>query len=211
LTEFTAPLRHKLEAGHPGHPDYAELEVPLHIGFGEPSGLWLWTPEDWRGFHFRLYVEGGQESTAHLNVRLEPAGMPVGEAYANARFLQALHAGSGALVFTMLEPQRDSVTAAELPLIRDQDALAQIEAQLRFLGDLVAVDEATGAGLVYPREPSTEDVRIARRAAEAVRKGWITEPVESIRLVPTAEGASSLPLDLGPETVVTLAINAGGP
>ena len=115
LTEFTAPLRHKLEAGHPGHPDYAELEVPLHVGFGEPSGLWLWTPEDWRGFHFRLYVEGGQESTAHLNVRLEPAGMPVGEAYANARFLQALHAGSGALVFTMLEPQRDSVTAAELP------------------------------------------------------------------------------------------------
>jgi hypothetical protein len=59
-------------------------------------------------------VEGGQGSTAHLKVGLEPAGMSVAEAYADARFLQALHVGGGKLVFTMLEPRRDSVTAALL-------------------------------------------------------------------------------------------------
>ncbi len=215
MPEPGVPLRHKLEAGRPGSPDYAALEVPLHLGFGQRADLWLWTPEDPRGFRLRLYVEeGDQASRAHLNVGLEPAGLPVAEAYANARFLYALHAGSGRLVFTMLEPRRDSVVVAELPLIKDDpEALAQLEAQLRFLDDLVAVDEATGAGLVYPREPArAEDVRGARRAAEAVRKGWISEPVENVRLVPTAEGARALPLDEGgPEAVLTLTIEDAGP
>lgn len=39
LTEFSTPLRHKLEAGRPGRPGYAALEVPLHVRFDEPSGL----------------------------------------------------------------------------------------------------------------------------------------------------------------------------
>ena len=139
LTEFSTPLRHKPEAVRPGRPDYAALEVPLHVRFDEPSGLWLWTPEDLRGFRFHLYVKGGQGSTRHLSVKLEPAGMPVAEVYANARFLflYALHAGSGDLVFTMLEPRRERFKVAELPLIPDQEVLAQLEAQLRFLDDLV--------------------------------------------------------------------------
>lgn len=137
--------------------------------------------------------------------------MPVAEVYGNARFLYALHAGSGDLVFTMLEPLRKRFKVAELPLIPDQEVLAQLEAQLRFLDDLVTVEEATGAGLIYPPQPSAEDVRIAQRAAEAMRKGWITEPVKSVRLSPTAEGVQSLPLDGDPEAIVSVTINISGP
>jgi hypothetical protein len=87
---------------------------------------------------------------------------------------------------------------------------AKLDAQISFLEDLVAVAEATGQRLVYPSSPDAGDVRDARRAADAVRKGWVTERVENVRLTPTAGGARSLPLD-DPDAVLTLAIESAEP
>lgn len=76
----------------------------------------------------------------------------------------------------------------------------------RFLRDLAAVREATGAELVSPGEPEAEDLRTAHLVAEVVRTGWVTERVESLKLTPTPEGARNIPLQGGDDPVT---ISAG--
>jgi hypothetical protein len=188
---LSRPLRHRLAVSGPNH---ASLEVPLQVDESRDPDFWVQTPEDVEGFELRLFIDDVTKE-ANLRVSIEYVGLPVKLALHYARFLYALHSAKGKLTFTMLEPRRQKIDVAELPLFEDDSTKAKLEVTLKYLEDLVAISEATGAELIYPSQLDTEDVRDARRVAEIVRTGWVTERVEVLRLTPTLEGVRNLPLE----------------
>lgn len=196
------PLRHRLTVSGPVH---ASLEVPLQVDKSRDPDYWVQTPENVEGFEFRLFIDHATKE-ANLRVSLEYIGLPVERALRYARFLYALHSAKGKLTFTMLEPRQQKFDVAELPLFEDDSTKAKLEVTLKYLEDIVAVSEATGAELIYQSQLDAEDVRDARRVADIVRTGWITERVEDLRLTPTPEGVRNLPLEEG--SVVMIAVES---
>lgn len=188
---LSRPVRHRLTVSGPNH---ASLEVPLQADESRNPDLWVQTPEDVEGFEFRLFIDHATKE-ANLKVRIEYVGLQVEKALRYARFLYALHSAKGKLTFTMLEPRQQKFDVAELPLFEDDSTKAKLEVTLKYLEDLVAISEATGADLIYPSQLDAEDVRDARRVAEIVRTGWVTEHVKALRLTPTPEGVRNLPLE----------------
>lgn len=170
------------------------MEVPLQLDEGRDPDFWVQTPEDVEGFEFRLFIDHATKE-ANLRISIEYVRLPVEKALRYARFLYALHSAKGKLTFTKLEPRRQKFDVAELPLFEDDRTKAKLEVTLKYLEDLVAVSEATGAEFIYPSQLDAEDVRDARRVAEIVRAGWVTEHVKALRLTPTPEGMRSLPLE----------------
>ena len=190
-SRFSQPLRHRLTVSGPNG---ATLDVPLQLDTTKMPNLWVQTPEDLKGFDLRLFIHMPTKH-ADMKVSIEYAGLPVDVALSYVRFLYALYSDEGILSFTMLEPERQEIDLVELPVFLDEQTKANLEVQLEFLGNLVAVGEATGTRFVYPEQVGNEELRDAGRVAEIVRTGWITEHIEDLRLTPTPEGALSLPLD----------------
>lgn len=190
VAQLSAPVWHRLTTTGP---EGVSLEVPLQADRVSIPNIWVRTPETVQGFEFRLFIEMPSKR-GDLRVKVEYAGLLVETALSYARFVLSLYSKEGILHFTVLEDNQLEFDVAELPLLSGDATRETLRSQIRLMEDLFTVGEATGEKFVYPSEMTGEDVLAARRTAEAVRTGWLTESVEELQVALTPEDARVLPL-----------------